>query len=150
MQSAELGLAQQGKSENMARVIITTLNYNCAHLEFEKLGHYRSNFTMKWINFLLYTMVRTTFWIIIEPLLHVLYVGLEISYSSKNRVLLKSWCSRFEIFDVFEKLKNPKKNCIVLYVFSDSFYTDWLIFLSIHKKIVGLVCGQFWCHRPTT
>ena len=48
----ELGLAQQGKSENMARMIITTLNYNCAHLEFEKLGHYRSNFTMKWITFM--------------------------------------------------------------------------------------------------
>ena len=31
MQSVDLGLAQQGKSENMARMIIITLNYNCAH-----------------------------------------------------------------------------------------------------------------------
>ena len=77
-------------------------------------------------------MVRITFWIIIEPLLHVLYVGLEISYSSENRVLLKSWCSRFEIFDVFEKLKNPKK----------------IALSCMFSAIVLIQIGQFCC--PST
>ena len=89
-------------------------------------------------------MVRITFWIIIEPLLHVLYVGLEISYSSKNRVLLKSWCSRFETFDVFEKLKNPKKIALSCMFSAIVLIQIGQFCCPFTKKIVGLLCGQFW------
>ena len=45
---------------------------------------------------------------------------------------------------LIEKLKNPRKNCIELYVFSDSFDTDWSILLSIHKKnSLGLCAVNF-------